>query len=115
MKVPPKLTKREPACYDPQLLQDVVQHLKGNAPDGTRLWFRHVLTHSQLLPYTSHPWEKFIAAERDAEALYTDPHWVADVLNYYSCSLDRSTHLLARVVVSHAMFDVLSRTMHKGT
>jgi len=64
--------------------------------------------------FGSHPWEKLIKAERDAEKLYTDPEYVGRVLDYYSVSLDKSTILMARTVVTHAMFETLAKTIHGG-
>ena len=67
-----------------------------------------------MLPlWTSHPFEKLLAAEAAAAKLYNDRDYVRNVIEYYATSSDKSTPFLARTVVAHATFDALNATIQR--
>lgn len=67
-----------------------------------------------MLPlWTSHPFEKLLAAEAAAAKLYNDRDYVRNVIDYYATSSDKSTPFLARTVVAHATFDALNATIQR--
>lgn len=96
-----------------ETLTDDVLAMILRSSENCTVWFRKVLQDAMLPLWTSHPFEKLLAAEAAAAKLYNDRDYVRDIVDYYATSSDKSTPFLARTVVAHATFDALNTIIHK--